>query len=109
MLRTDHIDLYNLHDMQPHESANLSAIESGAVRAIGRFETITCSKNVKSFKGDYLVRFKLVALDLGCWWVGKRSIRLSSKFVSEVLLCLSEIELVDQVIFASAALLELAD
>jgi len=33
VLRTDHIDLYNLHDMQPHESANLSAIESGAVRA----------------------------------------------------------------------------
>jgi uncharacterized protein len=33
VLRTDRIDLYNLHDMQPQESANLSAIESGAVRA----------------------------------------------------------------------------
>jgi aryl-alcohol dehydrogenase-like predicted oxidoreductase len=33
VLRTDHIDLYNLHDMQPRDSANLSAIESGAVRA----------------------------------------------------------------------------
>jgi predicted aldo/keto reductase-like oxidoreductase len=31
VLRTDHIDLYNLHDMQPQESANLNAIESGAV------------------------------------------------------------------------------
>ena len=54
-------------------------------------------------------KVKLVALDLGCWWVGKRSIRLSSKFVSEVLLCLSEIELVDHVKFASSALFELAD
>ena len=60
-------------------------------------------------QGDYLGTFKLVALDLGCWWVGKRSIRLSSKFVSEVLLCLSEIELVDHVKFASSALFELAD
>jgi len=50
-----------------------------------------------------------VTLDLGCWWAGKRSIRLSSKFVSEVLLCLSEIELVDHVKFASLALFELAD
>jgi aryl-alcohol dehydrogenase-like predicted oxidoreductase len=33
LLRTDHIDLYNLHYMRSHESANLSAIESGAVRA----------------------------------------------------------------------------
>ena len=33
VLGTDHIDLYNLHDMQPHELANLSSIESGAVRA----------------------------------------------------------------------------
>jgi hypothetical protein len=40
---------------------------------------------------------------------GESSIGLSSKFVSEVLLCFGEIELVDQVIFASAALLELAD
>ena len=36
-------------------------------------------------------------------------IGLSSKFASEVLLCFGEIELVDQVICASAALLELAD
>jgi uncharacterized protein len=33
VLRTDYIDLYHLHDMQPHELARLSAIESGAVRA----------------------------------------------------------------------------
>ena len=51
----------------------------------------------------------LVALDLGCWWASKSSIRLSSKFVGEVLLCFSEIELVDHEKFASAALLELAD
>ena len=45
----------------------------------------------------------------GCWWVGKRSILLSSKFVSEVLLCLGKIELVDQVKFASSTLFELAN
>jgi hypothetical protein len=39
----------------------------------------------------------------------KVPVRLSSKFVSEVLLCLSEIELVDEIIFASPALLKLAD
>lgn len=33
VLQTDHIDLYHLHDLRPHESGNLSAIESGAVRA----------------------------------------------------------------------------
>ena len=33
VLRTDHIDLYHLHDMQPHELPRLGAIESGAVRA----------------------------------------------------------------------------
>jgi uncharacterized protein len=33
VLRTDHIDLYQLHDLRRHEWANLSAIESGAVRA----------------------------------------------------------------------------
>lgn len=33
VLGTDHIDLYHLHDMQPHELVNLGAIESGAVRA----------------------------------------------------------------------------
>jgi uncharacterized protein len=33
VLRTDYIDLYQLHDLRSHESANLSAIESGAVRA----------------------------------------------------------------------------
>jgi aryl-alcohol dehydrogenase-like predicted oxidoreductase len=33
VLRTDYIDLYHLHDMQPHELVNLVAIESGAVRA----------------------------------------------------------------------------
>jgi hypothetical protein len=48
-------------------------------------------------------------LYLGCWNTGKSSVRLSSKFVSQVLLCLSEIELVDEIIFASSALLELAD
>lgn len=33
VLRTDHIDLYQLHDLRSGESADLSAIESGAVRA----------------------------------------------------------------------------
>lgn len=33
VLRTDHIELYQLHDLRPRESADLSAIESGAVRA----------------------------------------------------------------------------
>jgi aryl-alcohol dehydrogenase-like predicted oxidoreductase len=33
VLRTDHIDLYQLHDLRAHESTDLSAIESGAVRA----------------------------------------------------------------------------
>jgi uncharacterized protein len=33
VLRTDYIDLYQLHDLRPSESANLSSIESGAVRA----------------------------------------------------------------------------
>jgi uncharacterized protein len=33
VLRTDYIDLYLLHDIRPHELANLSAIEFGAVRA----------------------------------------------------------------------------
>jgi uncharacterized protein len=33
VLRTNYIDLYHLHDMQPDELANLSRIESGAVRA----------------------------------------------------------------------------
>jgi aryl-alcohol dehydrogenase-like predicted oxidoreductase len=33
VLRTNYIDLYQLHDLRPHESANLSAIEAGAVRA----------------------------------------------------------------------------
>ena len=33
VLRTDYIDLYQLHDLQPSESANLGSIESGAVRA----------------------------------------------------------------------------
>jgi uncharacterized protein len=33
VLRTDYIDLYQLHDLRSHESANLTAIESGAVRA----------------------------------------------------------------------------
>jgi N-6 DNA Methylase len=39
----------------------------------------------------------------------KSSLGLSRKFVSEVLLCFGEIELVDQVIFSCAALLEFAD
>src|ERR1700751_643308 len=30
VLGTDYIDLYHLHDMRPHELANLNAIESGA-------------------------------------------------------------------------------
>jgi aryl-alcohol dehydrogenase-like predicted oxidoreductase len=33
VLGTDYIDVYHLHDMRPHELANLGAIESGAVRA----------------------------------------------------------------------------
>jgi aryl-alcohol dehydrogenase-like predicted oxidoreductase len=33
VLGTNYIDLYHLHDMRPHELANLGAIESGAVRA----------------------------------------------------------------------------
>lgn len=33
VLRTDHLDLYQLHDLRPAEWADLSAIESGAVRA----------------------------------------------------------------------------
>ena len=33
VLRTNYIDLYQLHDLRKHELANLSAIESGAVRA----------------------------------------------------------------------------
>ena len=50
-----------------------------------------------------------VALNLVYWRSGKSLIRLNSKFVSEVLLCSSKIKLVDQVVFACAALLELAD
>jgi len=33
VLRTNYIDLYQLHDLRSHESENLSAIEAGAVRA----------------------------------------------------------------------------
>ena len=33
VLRTDYIDLYHLHDLQPHELIHLTALESGAVRA----------------------------------------------------------------------------
>jgi len=33
VLRTNYIDLYQLHDLRPDELASLSAIESGAVRA----------------------------------------------------------------------------
>ena len=33
VLRTDHLELYQLHDLRPHELGNLGAIESGAVRA----------------------------------------------------------------------------
>ncbi len=33
VLRTDYIDLYQLHDLRPSESASLSSIETGAVRA----------------------------------------------------------------------------
>jgi hypothetical protein len=46
---------------------------------------------------------------LRCWNSGKSPVRISSKFVSEVLLRFSEIELVDQEKFAAAALLKLAD
>ena len=31
VLRTDHIDLYQLHDLRPREWTNLRAIESGAL------------------------------------------------------------------------------
>ena len=50
-----------------------------------------------------------VALNLVYWRAGKSLTQLNSKFVSEVLLCFSKIKLVDQVVFACAALLELAD
>jgi predicted aldo/keto reductase-like oxidoreductase len=33
VLRTDHIDLYQLHDLRPRELPDLGAIESGAVRS----------------------------------------------------------------------------
>jgi len=33
VLRTDHVDLYQLHDLGPQELTNLGAIETGAVRA----------------------------------------------------------------------------
>jgi aryl-alcohol dehydrogenase-like predicted oxidoreductase len=33
VLRTDHLELYQLHDLRPHELGNLRTIESGAVRA----------------------------------------------------------------------------
>ena len=33
VLRTDHLELYQLHDLRPGESANLGMLESGAVRA----------------------------------------------------------------------------
>jgi len=33
VLRTNHVDLYQLHDLGPHELPNLGAIEAGAVRA----------------------------------------------------------------------------
>jgi diketogulonate reductase-like aldo/keto reductase len=33
VLGTSYIDLYQLHDLRQHELGNLSAIESGAVRA----------------------------------------------------------------------------
>jgi uncharacterized protein len=33
VLRTDHVDLYQLHDLGPQELTNLGAIEAGAVRA----------------------------------------------------------------------------
>ena len=45
----------------------------------------------------------------GCWIGGKSFVRLNSKFVCEVLLGFSKIELVNQEKFPAAALLELAD
>ncbi len=45
VLRTDRIDLYLLHDMRPHESGDLGAIESGAVRAARE------AKNQKIIRG----------------------------------------------------------
>ena len=56
-----------------------------------------------------LVKSGPVALVLGRWRAGISFIGLSSKFVGEVLLGFGEFELVDQIVFASAALLELAD
>ena len=35
------------------------------------FETITVQQKREILQGDYLIRGKLVALDLGCWWVAK--------------------------------------
>jgi hypothetical protein len=46
---------------------------------------------------------------LGCWRRGKISVQLSNKFVSEVLLRFTKIELVDHEKFASPALFEFAD
>jgi hypothetical protein len=49
----------------------------------------------------------ILLLELTVGWASAG--RLRSKFVSEVLLCFSEIELVNQEEFVSVALLELAD
>ena len=61
------------------------------------------------FSGRLVDRCSSAALNLDCWWRGKDSIRLTSKFVSEVLLCSSEIKLVNEEKFPAAAPFKLAD
>src|ERR1700740_1778770 len=46
VLRTDYIDLYQLHDLRLRESSNLSEIESGAVRAAREAKE---QKNIRAF------------------------------------------------------------
>ncbi len=53
--------------------------------------------------------FRFVALVLGDWSAGKRFVGPYSKFVSEILLRFGQLELINQVIFPYAVLLEFAD
>jgi hypothetical protein len=54
-------------------------------------------------------KMPLTLLVLGRWRSVKSFIGLKSKFISQVLLCSGEIELMNQVEFPCAALLELTD
>jgi hypothetical protein len=78
----------------------------GQVVALGSFQQGQSffPRNVRA--GDLLT--KLFKIEFA-YFSTLRNPGLSSKFVIEVLLCLSEIELVDHVKFASSALFELAD